>query len=172
MRLFVAGATGAIGKQLVPRLVAAGHEVRWMTRSGSKKAMIREPGAVPVVADTLDPDEVAQAVTRARPEVIVHQLTAISAIGLRPFDRDFALTDRLRTEGTVHLLSAGQALGVRWFVAQSDGAFRSARTGGAVKGEEEPLNPTPVREWRPMVAAVRHLGWQPGHPSWRQGFAA
>jgi nucleoside-diphosphate-sugar epimerase len=172
MRLFVAGATGAIGQQLVPRLVAAGHEVHGMTRSGSKQAMIREPGAAPVVADALDPDQVAQAMTRARSEVIVHQLTAISAIDLRHFDGDFALTDRLRTEGTVHLPSAGQALGVRRFVAQIDGAFRSARTGGAVKGEEDPLDPTPVREWRPMVAAIRHLGWQPRHPSWRQGFAA
>src|SRR5215468_10132491 len=134
MRLSVAGATGAIGKQLVPRLVAAGHEVQGMTRSGSKQATICEPGAVPVVADALDPDQVGQAVTRARPEVIVHQLTAISAIDLRHFDRDFSLTSQLRTEGTVHLLSAGQPLGVRGFVAQIDGAFRSARTGGAVKG--------------------------------------
>ena len=172
MRLSVAGATGAIGKQLVPRLVAAGHEVHGMTRSGSKQAMIREPGAVPVVADALDPGQVTEAVTRARPEVIVHQLTAISAIDQRHFDRDFALTNRLRTEGTVHLLSAGQALGVRRFVAQSDGAFPSARTGGAVKGEEDPLGPTPVREWRPIVAAIRDLGWQLRRPSCGQGFAA
>ena len=113
MRVFVAGATGAIGMQLVPRLVAAGHEVHAMTRSQSKQAMLHDLGAVPVVADALDPDQVAEAVGRARPDVIVHQLTAIpAALDLRHFDRDFALTNRLRTEGTDHLLSAGQALGV------------------------------------------------------------
>ena len=111
---------GAIGKQLVPRLVETGHEVHGMTRSESKQAMLHELGAVPVVADALDPDQVAEAVGRARPDVIVHQLTAIPAtLDLRHFDRDFALTSRLRTEGTDHLLSAGQAVGVRRFVAQS-----------------------------------------------------
>src|SRR5215213_8603151 len=108
MRVFVAGATGAIGKQLVPRLVEAGHEVYGMTRSESKQAMLHELGAVPAVADALDPDQVAEAVGGARPDVIVHQLTAIGAIEMRQFDRDFALTNRLRTEGTDHLLSAGQ----------------------------------------------------------------
>jgi len=169
MRVFVAGATGAIGKQLVPRLVAAGHEVHGMTRSESKQAMLGELGAVPVVADALDPGQVAQAVARARPEVIVHQLTAIGSLDLRHMDRDFAPTNRLRTEGTDHLLSAGQAVGVRRFVAQSNGAFPYARTGAAVKGEEDPLDPSPVREMRAMVAAIRHLevavlgaGWTEG----------
>jgi nucleoside-diphosphate-sugar epimerase len=141
MKVLVAGATGAIGKQLVPRLVAAGHEVVGMTRTVSKQAMLRELGAVPVVADALDPDQVAEAVGRAKPEVIVHQLTAIGVLDLRHFDRGFALTTRLRTEGTDHLLSAGQAVGVRRFVAQSNGAFTYARTGGVVKGEEDPLDP-------------------------------
>src|SRR5439155_27360416 len=120
MRVFVAGATGAIGKQLVPRLVASGHEVHGMTRSESRRAMLSELGAVPVVADALDPDQVAEAVGRAKPDVIVHQLTAIGAVDMRHFDRDFALTSRLRTEGTDYLLSAGQAVGVRRFVAQSN----------------------------------------------------
>jgi nucleoside-diphosphate-sugar epimerase len=97
VRVFVAGATGAIGKQLVPRLVAAGHEVHGMTRSESKQAMLCDLGAVPVIADALDPDQVAEAVARARPEVIVDQLTAIGALDTRHFDRDFALTNRLRT---------------------------------------------------------------------------
>lgn len=97
MRIFVAGATGAIGQQLVPRLVAAGHEVTGMTRSESKQAMLSELGAVPVVADALDPDQVADAVGRAKPDVIVHQLTAIASLDPRHFDRDFALTNRLRT---------------------------------------------------------------------------
>src|SRR5512132_3235196 len=129
MRVFVAGATGAIGKQLLPRLVEAGHEVHGMTRSESKQAMLDELGAVPVVADALDPDQVAEAVGRARPDVIVHELTAIGALDMRHFDRDFALTNRLRT----------------------------ARTGGAVKREEAPLDPSPPRESRGAMGAVRHL---------------
>jgi nucleoside-diphosphate-sugar epimerase len=158
MRVFLAGATGAIGKQLVPRLVEAGHEVHGMTRSESKQAMLHELGAVPVVADALDPDQVAEAVGRARPDVIVHQLTAIGAVDLRHFDRDFALTNRLRTEGTDHLLSAGQAVGVRRFVAQGVGGYGAyARTGGPVKTEEDPLDPTPARGMRETLAAIRHL---------------
>src|ERR671912_2029532 len=141
MRVFVAGATGAIGRQLVPRLVAAGHEVHGMTRHQSKRAMLDELGAVPVVADALDPDQVAEAVGGARPEVIVHQLTAIGALDMRHFDRDFALTNRLRTEGTDHLLSAGQAVGVRRFLAQSIGPFPYARTGGPGESGEEPPRP-------------------------------
>src|ERR671932_760704 len=129
MRVFVAGATGAIGEQLVPRLVAAGHEVHGMTRSESKQAMLYELGAVPVVADALDPDQVAEAVGRVRPDVIFHQLTAIpGAVDMRHFDRDFTLTNRLRTEGTGYLLSTGQAVGAQRFVAQSH-IVSYARTG-------------------------------------------
>ena len=156
MRVLVAGATGAIGKQLVPRLIAAGHGVHGMTRSESKQAMLRELGAVPAVVDALDADQVAEAVARARPDVIVHQLTAIEGLDMRHFDRVFALTNRLRTEGTDHLLSAGQAVGVRRFVAQSYFGFY-ARTGAAVKSEEDPIDPSPAREMRETVAAIRHL---------------
>jgi nucleoside-diphosphate-sugar epimerase len=169
MRVFVAGATGAIGRQLVPRLVAAGHEVHGMTRSEAKQAVLSELGAVPVVADALDPDQVAEAVGRARPDVIVHQLTAIGAVDMRHFERDFALTNRLRTEGTDHLLSAGQAVGVRRFVAQSFGAFSYARTGGAVKSEDDPLDPSPAREMRTMVAALRHLEEAVLGADWTEG---
>ena len=157
MRVFVAGATGAIGKQLVPRLVAAGHEVHGMTHSESKQAMLYKLGAEPVLADALDADQVAKAVGKARPDVIVHQLTSIPAsLDLRHFDRDFALTNRLRTEGTDYLLSAGQAVGVRRFVAQSYFAAY-ARTGSAVKCEEDPIDPAPAREMRGVAAAIRHL---------------
>src|SRR5579884_3701211 len=107
MRVLVAGATGAIGRQLVPRLVAAGHEVFGMTRSAAKQALLAELGAVPVLADALDPEQVAEAVGNAAPEVIVHELTAIGAVDMRHFDRSFAQTNRLRTEATDHLLSAG-----------------------------------------------------------------
>jgi nucleoside-diphosphate-sugar epimerase len=160
MRVFVAGATGAIGRQLVPRLVAAGHEVHGMTRSESKQALLDELGAVPVVADALDRDQVAQVVAGARPEVIVHQATAFGAVDSvnpRHFDRDLAPTNRLRTEGTDHLLSAGRSVGVRRFVAQGFGPISYARTGGPIKTEDDPLDPAPAREMRETLAAIRHL---------------
>lgn len=167
MRVFVAGATGVIGTQLVPLLVRAGHEVHGMTRSAAKQAALRELGAVPVVADALDPDQVAEAVGRARPEVLVVQLTAIGAVDTRHLERSFALTNRLRTEGTDHLLSAGQAAGVRRVVAQGN-VLMYARTGGPVKTEDDPLDtgPGPLAA---NVAAIRHLedavlgaGWAEG----------
>jgi nucleoside-diphosphate-sugar epimerase len=158
MRVFVAGATGAIGRQLVPRLVAAGHEVHGMTRTESKRGLLSELGAVPVVADALDAEQVAAAVGRAQPEVIVHELTAIGALDLRHFDRGFALTNRLRTEGTDHLLSAGQAVGVRRFVAQSVAAFGAyARTGGPVKTEDDPIDASPAPQMSGTLAALLHL---------------
>ena len=170
MRVFVAGATGAIGRQLVPRLVAAGHEVTGMTRSEAKQRMIRELGAAPVVVDALDREQVADAVGSARPEVIVHQLTAIPAtLDMRHFDRDFALTNRLRTEGTDHLLSAARAIGVGRFVAQSYGAWPYARTGGPVKSEEDPLDPTPARSMRESLAAIRHLETAVLGADWTEG---
>jgi nucleoside-diphosphate-sugar epimerase len=157
MRVFVAGATGAMGKQLLPRLVAAGHDVVGMTRSESKQAALYDLGVTPVLADALDPEQVAEAVGQARPEVIVHQLTAIGSFDVRHFDRTFASTNRLRTEGTDHLLAAGRAVGVRRFVAQSYTSWPYARTGGPVKSEEAPLDPTPAPQMRESLAAIRHL---------------
>src|SRR3712207_66554 len=130
--------------------------------------MLHELGAVPVVADALDPDQVAEAVGRARPDVIVHQLTAIGAWDLRHFDRDYALTTRLRTEGTNHLLSAGQAVGVRRFVAQSH-IFAYARTGAAIKSEEDPFDSAPAREMREALAAIRHLEEAVLDARWTEG---
>src|SRR5436190_19750977 len=138
MRVFVAGATGVLGRQLVPRLVARGHEVVGMTRSASKQHLVRSLGARPVVVDALDADAVAQAVASAEPEVIVHELTALSgkmsARDMRHPERfrGTIMTNRLRTEATDHLLAAGRAVGARRFVAQSFGGFRFARTGGPV----------------------------------------
>ena len=171
MRVFVAGATGAIGRQLVPRLVAAGHEVHGMTRSESKQPMLRELGAEPVIADVLDAAQVAAAVRRARPDVIVHQATAFAAVEKvdpRHFDRDLALTNRVRTEGTDNLLAAGRAAGVQRFVAQSV-AFLYTRTGGPVKTEEDPLDPMPAREMRAIVAALRHLEKAVLGAAWTEG---
>ena len=168
MKVFVAGATGAIGKQLVPRLVSAGHEVHGMTRSASKSALLEELGAVPVVADALDPEQVAEAVGGAQPDVIVHQLTAIETLDMRHFDRDFALTSRLRTEGTDHLLSAGQAIGVTRFVAQSYFAGYE-RSGGPIKIEDDPVDSSPAREMRESFAAILHLEHAVLQAGWTEG---
>jgi nucleoside-diphosphate-sugar epimerase len=168
MRVFVAGATGAIGKQLIPRLVAAGHEVHGMTRSPLKKATLEDMGATPAVADALDPDQVADAVARAKPEVIVHELTSIGTLDMRHFDRAFAETNRLRTEGTDHLLSAGQAVGVQRFVAQSYFAFVE-RTGGPVKTEDDPADPWPPKGMRASAAAIRHLERAVLDATWTEG---
>src|SRR5215213_5696731 len=112
MKVFVAGATGALGRQLVPQLIGRGHAVTGMTRSEAKRDLVRSLRARPVVADALDPDGVAQAVAEAEPDVIVHELTALSGpFDLRHFDRTFAMTNRLRTEGTDNLLAAGRAVG-------------------------------------------------------------
>lgn len=158
MKVFVAGATGAIGRQLVPRLVRAGHDVHGMTRSEDKQTMLRAHGATPVVADALDLDQVAEAIARAKPDVIVHQLTAIGSVDTRHMNRDFAMTNRLRTEATDYLLSAGQAVGVKRFVAQGVASFGAyAREGGRVKTEEDPLDTTPPRAMRDVHAAVHHL---------------
>jgi nucleoside-diphosphate-sugar epimerase len=158
MRVLVAGASGAMGTQLLPRLLADGHEVVGMTRSAVKAEAVRTLGAAPVVADALDPEQVARAVAEAEPEAIVHELTALAgSLDMRNFDRDFAPTNRLRTEATDHLLSAGRAAGVRRFLAQSYAGWPYARNGGPVKSEEDPLDPTPVRSTRLTLEAIRHL---------------
>jgi nucleoside-diphosphate-sugar epimerase len=159
MKVFVAGATGALGKQLIPHLVANGHEVTGMTRSESKRDLIAGLGATPVVADALDPDAVGQAVSEAAPDAIVHQLTALSEeVGnIRNIDRTFAATNRLRREGTDHLLSAARAVGSRRFVAQSFGGWPYARAGGPVKTEEDALDPDPPKTIRETLAAIRYL---------------
>ncbi len=169
MKVFVAGASGAMGHQLVPKLVAAGHEVVGMTRTAEKQAVLAELGAQPVVADALDRDQVAEAVWAAGPDVIVHQLTAISGLDMRHFDRDFALTNRLRTEGTDNLLAAGQVVGVRRFVAQSYTGWPYARTGAPVKSEDDPLDPAPAREMRQSLAAIRHLEEAVVGAGWTEG---
>jgi nucleoside-diphosphate-sugar epimerase len=178
MKIFVAGATGALGRQLVPQLVARGHEVVGMTRSASKQDLLRSLGARPVVADALDPDAVAEAVASAEPEVIVHQLTALSGPmsvrdARRP-DRSHAatMTNRLRTEATDHLLAAGRAVGARRFVAQSFGAFRFARTGGPVRTEADPLDPNdPPAPLRSAQAAYLYLEQAVTTIEWGEGLA-
>src|SRR5215218_6294259 len=178
MKLFVAGATGAIGRQLVPQLVARGHEVVGMTKSASKQELVRSLGARPVVADGLDPDAVAEAVASAEPEVIVHELTALSVpMSIRDArhpDRSTGgiMTSRLRTEATDHLLDAGRAVGARRFVAQSFGAFRFARAGGPVQTEADPLDPNDSpAALRTGLEAILHLERVVTTIEWGEGLA-
>jgi nucleoside-diphosphate-sugar epimerase len=170
MKVFVAGATGALGKQLVPRLAARGHEVVGMTSSAAKQDLVTSLGAVPVVADALDTDAVAHAVAEAEPKVIVSQLTALSgSLDMRKFEESFALTNRLRTEGTDHLLAAGRAVEIERFVAQSYAGWPFARTGGPVKTEEDPLDPTPADAMRTTHDAIRHLEEAVTGATWTEG---
>jgi nucleoside-diphosphate-sugar epimerase len=158
MKVFVAGATGVIGRQLLPRLVAQGHQVTATTRSPGKAAMLRELGAEPVVVDGLDAMAVGEAVARAEPEAVIHQMTSLAgAFSLRRFDKMFAVTNQLRTQGTDHLLAAAAAAGVRRFVAQSYTGWTNIREGGPVKTEDDPLDPNPPAMQRETLAAIRHL---------------
>jgi nucleoside-diphosphate-sugar epimerase len=170
MRIFVAGAAGALGKQLVPRLVENGHEVTGMTRSESKSAVVEELGATAVVADGLDPEQVASAVAAANPEVIVHELTALSGNpDMRHWDRYFALTNKLRTEATDHLLAAGRAVGVKRFIAQSYAGWPYGRTGATVKNEDDPLDPNPLPAMRQSFDAIRYVEDTVTRAEWTEG---
>jgi nucleoside-diphosphate-sugar epimerase len=177
MKIFVAGATGALGRALLPQLVERGHEVVGMTHSGAKQDLLRGLGARPVVADALDPDAVAQAVASAEPEVIVHELTSLSGpMSMRdarhPERFSGALmTNRLRTEATDHLLAAGRAVGARRFVAQSFAAFRFSRTGGPVMTEADPLDPDALGALRSGVEAILHLERAVTTIEWGEGLA-
>lgn len=159
MRIFLAGATGAIGRPLVPMLIAAGHEVIGTTRSPGKMPALRSAGAEPVVVDGLDGDAVRQAVLTSRPDVIVHQLSGLAGSegNFKKFDADFAMTSRLRTEGTDHLLSAARAAGVRRFVAQSYTGWPNARSGSKVKTEDDPLEPNPPKECRETMRGIKYV---------------
>ncbi|MFD1824492.1 MULTISPECIES: NAD-dependent epimerase/dehydratase family protein [Mumia] len=159
MRVFIAGASGALGNRLIPLLVQDGHEVTGTTRNQEGLARVQEVGAVGAVMDPLDADSVRSAVVGARPDVVVHELTALGAMSGNPkhFDRDFAVTNRLRTEATDHLLAAAQQCGARRFVAQSYTGWPNERRGSWVKSEEDPLAADPGKEARESLAAIRHL---------------
>lgn len=158
MKVFVAGAGGAIGQHLLPALAEAGHAVVAMSRTPGKADRIRAMGAEPVIADALDERAVPAAVRAAAPEVVIHQLTAIPVqANFRTLDRDFALTNRLRQEGLDYLLGAARAAGARRFLAQSFVGWTLARPGGPVKTEEDALDPTPARSMWATVDTIRHL---------------
>jgi len=156
LRIFIAGATGALGRRLVPQLVERGHTVIGTTRSRPDE--VRAMGAEPVVLDPLDAAAVREAVLAARPDAIVHQLTALSGLKFgRSFDKTFAMTNRLRTEGTDHLMAAAREAGVTRLVWQSYAGWPYARVGDAVKAEDAPLDPDPPADVRESLAAIKHL---------------
>ncbi len=158
MRVFVAGASGAIGGRLVPQLIERGHEVTGTSRSPEKAERLRAQGAEAVVLDLLDPVAVSEVVVAVRPEAIVHEATALAGMSdVKHFDRSFATTNRLRTEGTDALLAAAREAGVERFVAQSYAGWPYAREGGAVKTEDDPLDPEPVPAMSETLDAIRHL---------------
>jgi 2-alkyl-3-oxoalkanoate reductase len=158
MRVFVAGASGAIGSRLVPQLLDRGHEVIGTHRSPAGAEHLRTLGAEPVALDLLDARAVRKAVLEAEPDAIVHQATALADLrDFKHFDRSFAQTNRLRTDGTDALLAAAREADVRRFVAQSYASARYARVGGPVKSEDDPLDPAPVPAMRQTIAAMRHL---------------
>jgi nucleoside-diphosphate-sugar epimerase len=158
MRVFVAGGTGAIGRYLIPALIADGHQVTASTRSAGHEADLAAAGAVPVVMDGLDRDAVLAAVQNAAPEVIVHQMTSLSALeDFGRFDEEFAVTNELRTRGTGYLLEAARRAGTRRFIAQSFTGFTNEYAGTLVKTEDDPLNPDPPSSARQTLAAIRHV---------------
>jgi len=158
MRIFVAGATGEIGRRLVPQLAARGHQVTATTRSAAKVELLRGLGADAVIVDGLDGAAVGEAVARAEPDAIVHQMTALAGTAdLRHFDRWFSATNQLRTRGAQHLLAAARASGVRRFVAQSYTGWTNIRTGGPVKTEEDAFDPSPAKAQTETMAAIQLL---------------
>jgi nucleoside-diphosphate-sugar epimerase len=162
VHVFVAGGTGVLGRRLVPQLVARGHQVTATTTSAAKLPLLEKMGAEGVVMDGLDAASVGAAVAATRPDTIVHQMTAISAAhsgkaDFRHFDRWFATTSRLRTEGTDHLLAAAEATGVPHFVAQGYANWNGLRQGGWVKTEDDPLDLLTGTAAQAPMAAIRHV---------------
>jgi len=157
MRIFLAGASGATGRSLIGALIRRGHEVTGTTRTSDKADLLAGLGARPVILDALDRDAVIKAVIDARPDVLIHQLTAIAEINFRNVDASFASTNRLRTEGTDNLLAAAQLAGVARVVAQSYTGWPNQRSGGPVKTERDPLDPRALPGTEQTLAAIRHV---------------
>jgi nucleoside-diphosphate-sugar epimerase len=155
--MFIAGASGAIGRSLTAALIQRGHDVIGTTRTPAKADLLAGLGAQPVVLDALDRDQVVKAVIDARPDVLIHQLTAIGKVDFRNLDSSFAPTNRLRTEGTDNLLDAARAAGVPRLVAQSYAVLSNQRSGGPVKTEADPPDPHPLRHSERTLAAIRHV---------------
>jgi 2-alkyl-3-oxoalkanoate reductase len=154
MHILIAGATGAAGRALIPLLIANGHTVTGTTRSESKAGALRALGASAQIMDGLDAASVKAAIDAANPDVIVHQMTALTGIDMKNIDKAFHLTNRLRTEGTEHILAAAKG---KLLVAQSFAGWPYARSGGRIKTEADPLDPTPPKGIRETHAAIRRL---------------
>ena len=157
MKIFLAGATGVMGRHLIPALVGAGHEVVGTTRSAGKSDGIRAAGAESVVLDALDRDAVLRAVAQAGPDVVIHQLTAIGKSDFKRFDDAFTGTNELRTQGLDYLLEAAQRAGAKRFIAQSFTGWPNPHSGSAVKTEDDPLDPKPAANSVQSLAAIRHV---------------
>ena len=158
MRVFLLGATGALGTHLVPQLISQRHTVTGTTRSPAKANKLIEQGAQAAVLDALDREALIEAVQRAQPEVLIHQLTAIPPrLDMRHFDREFQSTNRLRTEGTDNAVAAALRAGVRRVIAQSFAGWTYAREGGRIKTEEDPFDPAPPAQFRRTLKAIQYL---------------
>lgn len=158
MKIFVAGATGAVGRPLVAALIKAGHSVVGLTRTASKAELIGKMGAEPVIADGLDAGAIRAVLASTRPDAVIHEMTDLTgASDLRHFDRVFATSNQLRTKGTDILLTAARETGVRRVVAQSYCGWPYARVGGAIKTEADALDPDPPAELRTTLSAIRYL---------------
>ena len=157
MRVFVAGATGVVGRQLVPQLIAAGHQVTATTRSAGKVAGLRAAGADAAVVNGLDAIAVGEAVARAEPDVVMHQMTALAGgFDLRHFERTFAGTNELRTTGTANVLAAAQAAGARRVIVQSYAGWPAIKTGGPVTTEDDPFDPDLPQAMRSTLDAIKY----------------
>lgn len=158
MKVFLAGGSGAIGRNLIPLLVANGHQVVATATKQGKLLDLRDLGAEGVVLDVLDRNAVVAAVMRSDPDVVIHQATALADLrSFRNFDKAFAVTNRLRTEGTDHLLEAARAAGARRFIAQSFTGWPNEKKGKMIKTEEDPLDPDPMPRTRQGMNAIKHL---------------
>ena len=156
VRIFIAGASGTLGRRLVPQLIARGHHVTGTTRSRADE--LRALGAEPVIVEPLDAEAVREAVVRAEPDVVVHQLTALAGLGMtRNFDKSFAVTNRLRTEGTDYLIAAARAAGARRLVWQSYAGWPYGSGGSTIKTEDDPLDPSPPAHFRKSAVAMAYL---------------
>jgi nucleoside-diphosphate-sugar epimerase len=158
VRVFLAGSTGVIGKQLLPLLLRSPHEVVALVRSPQKAKAVEALGARAVVADALDKEALTAVIRSEEPDVIIHQLTALTGVkSFTKLDEEFALTNRLRTEALDTMLAAARLVGARRFIAQSFCGWPFAREGGPIKTEEDPLDPTPPANFRQTLAAIRYL---------------
>jgi nucleoside-diphosphate-sugar epimerase len=158
MRIFITGATGAIGQRLLPQLKERGHQLVAGVRSAAHLDRLRALGVESVILDLLDPEAVRLAVCAARADAIIHEATALGGVtDLKHFDRSFGLTNQLRTRATDHLIAAARASGVRKLVAQSYTGWPYGRGGGLIKTEDDPLDPYPLPSMRESLEAIKHL---------------